>query len=295
MKILIVENEIYLAQSIASRLNDLGYTCDNAATIKEALRDEHYDAILLSTNISGQNFYPVIEKHKSSIIILMISYISNDTVSNPIKAGAKDYIQKPFMIEELIRKLQHLREFDALTQENATYKSYLEHLFENLHTKKIDRRTDFPVLIKTDYQKDADALVFEFAKAIKEPFAFISLSQPGAIERIIKAPRGQLLYLINLQAIKKSEKSKIFNLVENRRAILSSTDTNEEDLTETIVLQSELKIFDHGDILCIDDYVKYVITTFQAKFPDTELSKKLGISRKSLWEKRKKYGIAKKK
>jgi DNA-binding NtrC family response regulator len=60
-------------------------------------------------------------------------------------------------------------------------------------------------------------------------------------------------------------------------------------------LQSELKIFDHGDILCIDDYVKYVITTFQGKFPDTELSKKLGISRKSLWEKRKKYGIAKKK
>jgi len=60
MKILIVENEIYLAQSIASKLNDLGYVCDNAATIKEALRDEHYDAVLLSTNISGQNFYTVI-------------------------------------------------------------------------------------------------------------------------------------------------------------------------------------------------------------------------------------------
>ncbi|MBE0496745.1 MAG: response regulator [Campylobacterales bacterium] len=295
MKILIVENEIYLAQSIASRLNDLGYTCDNAATIKEALRDEHYDAILLSTNISGQNFYPVIEKHKSSIIILMISYISNDTVSNPIKAGAKDYIQKPFMIEELIRKLQHLKEFDALTQENATYKSYLEHLFENLHTKKIERRTAFPVLIKADYQKDADALVFEFAKIAKESFVFISLSQPNAVERIIKAPHGQLLYLINLQAIKKSEKSKIYNLIEHKRAILSSTDANEENLPETIELQSELKIFDHGDILCIDDYVKYVITTFQAKFPDTELSKKLGISRKSLWEKRKKYGITKKK
>ncbi|EAH5670062.1 hypothetical protein CXE35_07460, partial [Campylobacter jejuni] len=30
-------------------------------------------------------------------------------------------------------------------------------------------------------------------------------------------------------------------------------------------------------------------------FPDTDLSKKLGISRKSLWEKRKKYEISKKK
>jgi DNA-binding NtrC family response regulator len=35
--------------------------------------------------------------------------------------------------------------------------------------------------------------------------------------------------------------------------------------------------------------------SFQTKYPDTELSKKLGISRKSLWEKRKKLGIEKKK
>ena len=34
---------------------------------------------------------------------------------------------------------------------------------------------------------------------------------------------------------------------------------------------------------------------YQDKYPDTELSKKLGISRKSLWEKRKKYDIVKKK
>jgi len=295
MKILIVEHEIYLAQSIAARLNDLGYTCDNAATIKEALRDEHYDAVLLSTNISGQNFYPVIEKHKSSIIILMISYISNDTVSNPIKAGASDYIQKPFMIEELIRKLQHLREFDALKQENAMYKSYTQHLFPTMPAKKIEKRTAFPLLIKADYQKDADALVFEYARATKEPFVFISLSEAGAVDKILKAPHNQLLYLINLQSIKKSEKGKILNLIERRRAILSSTDSNEEPFGETLTLQSDLKIFDHGDILCIDDYVKYVISTFQDKFPDTELSKKLGISRKSLWEKRKKYGIAKKK
>jgi len=75
MKILIVENEIYLAQSIASKLMEIGHVCEIATTIKDALRDEKYDAILLSTNISGQNFYPIIEKHRSSIIILMISYI----------------------------------------------------------------------------------------------------------------------------------------------------------------------------------------------------------------------------
>jgi len=47
-------------------------------------------------------------------------------------------------------------------------------------------------------------------------------------------------------------------------------------------------------ILTINEYVKLMVSTFQDKYPDTELSKKLGISRKSLWEKRKKYGILKK-
>ncbi len=157
MKILIVENEIYLAQSIASKLNEIGYQCDIATTIKDALKDEEYDSVLLSTNISGQNFYPVIEKHKDSIVILMISYISNDTVSNPIKAGAKDYIQKPFMIEELIRKLKHLSDFNKIAKENKTYKTYLEHTFKGVAIPPINTKIKFPLIIKTDLQKMADS------------------------------------------------------------------------------------------------------------------------------------------
>ena len=51
----------------------------------------------------------------------------------------------------------------------------------------------------------------------------------------------------------------------------------------------------HDEILTIDDYIKHIIINHQDNYPDTELSKKLGISRKSLWEKRKKYDVAKKK
>ena len=51
----------------------------------------------------------------------------------------------------------------------------------------------------------------------------------------------------------------------------------------------------NNEILTIDEYVRYIIVTYQNMLPDTDLSKKLGISRKSLWEKRKKYGLTKKK
>ena len=54
-------------------------------------------------------------------------------------------------------------------------------------------------------------------------------------------------------------------------------------------------MLDNTQIMSINDYVKLMVTTYQNKYPDTELSKKLGISRKSLWEKRKKLDIEKKK
>ncbi|MBT0784659.1 hypothetical protein KJQ91_07805, partial [Campylobacter upsaliensis] len=55
------------------------------------------------------------------------------------------------------------------------------------------------------------------------------------------------------------------------------------------------KDINDNEILTIDEYIKHIILSYQNVFADTELSKKLGISRKSLWEKRKKYEISKKK
>ena len=295
MKILIVENEIYLAQSIASKLTEIGYKCDIATTVQDALKDDKYDSVLLSTNISGQNFYPVIKKHQNSIIILMISYISNDTVSNPIKAGANDYVQKPFMIEELVRKLKHLNDFDILQRENRTYKDYLLHSFESSNLPEIANKIKFPAIIKTNSQKMADALVFEYCSSIKKSFSFISLTSSNTIEKILKTPSDEIIYITELQKMKKSEKVKIFDAIKERPVFISTTDLTENAPYFYIELNNNSKILGQGEILSIDDYVKHIILNFQNKFPDTELSKKLGISRKSLWEKRKKYGISKKK
>jgi len=296
MKILIVENEIYLSQSISTKLTEIGHICESAATVKDALTYDDFDAVLLSTNVSGQNFYPIIEKYKNSIIILMVSYISNDTVSRPLKAGANDYILKPFMIEELARKLNHLQDYIIYKKENETYKSYIEHLLKKNASHSITNKTKLPLLLKVSYQKIADAIVFEYAKTYNDSFTFVSLEDSDAIEQIKKFNESELLYLIGYQNIKKSEKAKVLSLIHNRRVILSSTDLSEEiEDMEVLEIKNEEGTFEKGDILSIENYVKYIITKYQSKFPDTELSKKLGISRKSLWEKRKKYGISKKK
>jgi len=299
MKVLIIENEIYLAQSISSRLTEVGYSCKIVATIQESLQEKNeYEIVLLSTNISGQNFYPAIDKYKNSIIILLISYISNDTVTKPFKMGVDDYILKPFMIEELIRKIDHLFEFRKLKQENLFYKTYMENLFKNSSVKHtVTKKITLPVFIKSSYQKLTDKIVYEFSKSIGNMPLFIPLDTPNAINRVQSQDNNTFMYLINYQNLKKSEKLKLASIVENKRVIISSTDSNDhiEADIETISIGNYNKIYETGDILSIDDYVKYIILSFQNSFTDTELSKKLGISRKSLWEKRKKYGINKKK
>ena len=48
-----------------------------------------------------------------------------------------------------------------------------------------------------------------------------------------------------------------------------------------------------GEIMPVKDYEKMMIAKYEGLYSDIELAKELGISRKSLWEKRKRYGILK--
>ncbi|MRJ02448.1 MAG: response regulator [Epsilonproteobacteria bacterium] len=295
MKILIVENEIYLAQSIASKLSEKGYTCEIAASVHDALKEDEVEVVLLSTNMSGQNFYPVIERYRESIIILLVSYISQDTVSDPLQAGANDYILKPFMIEELIRKIEHFIEYQRLKAQNECYKSYIDYALQGLEVGYISIKEPLPLFLKTNYQRYADAYAFQFADLLGETFRFYSLAEKGSLNRIRQEKERQLLYITDYQSLKRSEREQFLQAVEGKRALISTTEPLEEEIPYRVVeLKSDNKIYDINDILTIDEYVKYVIINYQNKFPDTILSKKLGISRKSLWEKRKKYEIFKK-
>lgn len=295
MKILIIENEVYLAQSIATKLSELGHICEMCTSTRDAIKSNNYDVVLLSTNINGQDFNPVIETFKKSIIILMVSYISNDTVSKPLSAGAKDYILKPFMIEELIRKINHYQDYEKLKKRNEAYDKYLTHTFSSMANEHNFDNIELPVFISSSYQKYADSFAFEYAKKKNLPLHFITLSDPKSMSEIEAINGNALIYIIDLQTLKKSDRKALYSLLENKNAIISSTDKIEDYEYEVIEIKSENKIFDQGEILPIEDYVKFIVLNYQHKFPDTELSKKLGISRKSLWEKRKKYDIVKKK
>ncbi|MGJ9194929.1 hypothetical protein ACI2DX_05550 [Campylobacter jejuni] len=296
MKVLIIENEIYLAQSISIKLSDAGYSCEIINSFDEYNGEKYYDIILLSTNTN--NFLKAVGQFKHSIIIiLLISYISTDTVSNPLKLGASDYIQKPFMIEELIRKIKHYQDFRKLSILNKAYQSYIKSRLETIKIPEYNyKKLKLPLILKSNKQSSADAFVFNYANECDITLSFIDLTSTNSVEKVMKLPtENNLLFLSNFQALKAAEKEKLLDFIQNKNVILH-TNSNTDDLKiNCINLNDNEKNINSNEILTIDEYVKYVIINYQNIFPDTDLSKKLGISRKSLWEKRKKYEISKKK
>jgi DNA-binding NtrC family response regulator len=291
MEILILEDDIYLAQKVASRLQDEGYHPTHHATISDVDSSKIYDTILLSTNIPVGNTEEIIKKYPNAIIILLVSYVSDATVAKPLKAGANDYVLKPFSMDELFRKIKHFEEFNQLKNKNKCLTNYMDFLFESTSCD-IDLPSEFPFLIETNDQKVADKIVFESAKKLKKEIKFLSISKDLRVD--VSKFSDNLIYIYDFHNIKNTSKEILLKNIEGLDVILCSFE-NEEDIPfEKVVIKNENNnITPNDSILTINDYVKMIVLKFQSKYPDTELSKKLGISRKSLWEKRKKFGIEK--
>ncbi|WP_456480645.1 response regulator [Nautilia sp.] len=287
MKIIIVENELYLAQSIQNNLSEkLNAKCEIFASYDEALNTDG-DVFIVNTNLKG-NIEKLIEAKKDKIIILLAPYVTYTSVTQPIQMGADDYLQKPFSIEELIRKIVHLREYYSLKNKTQKMQNFIEHILEDIEIEKKYELT-FPLFIKTNFPKAIDKIVFEYAKNNNCDIKLIDI-QTIDIKEINS--KETLYYCKNFY-----DNPEIINILSKYDTIILVPKDFENRYPHYNILELEVskKSFLNDEILSIEDYIKFIILNHQHKLPDTELSKRLGISRKSLWEKRKKYGIFKQK
>ena len=294
MNILIIENEIYLAQKVVSRLLDDGHLCDFVEMPNDNLTKD-YDMVLLSTSLPSELVKKTIRKYKDAIIILLVSYISDETVTEPINEGAKDYIMKPFIMDELVRKIYHFKDCRQMRQELLTLKKYVNFLLADVDTKNINIAHSLPTLIETNSQKCTDKIAFEISSTLKLPIRFISLSSQTWQKDLSNISNKELFYLTDYHTLKKNAKENLNILIEHKNVLISSLEKESDYPFDKVEFMNSDSVVLNNNIMTINDYVKLMVLSFQSKYPDTELSKKLGISRKSLWEKRKKLGIEKKK
>jgi len=284
MKITIVENELYLAQSIQNNLSEkLNAKCEICGSYDEALKSDA-DIFIVNTNLNG-NIKKLINEKKDKIILLLAPYVTYTTVMQPIELGADDYLQKPFSIEELIRKILHLKEFYSQKEKITLYENFIEFILEDI---EIDiPKYSFPIFIKSSLNKAVEKFIFEISKREKLPIKIINF--PKFKEKKL---RDDLLYvIINYE---KKENEELLKKLSKYKSIFIFPKKYEK-IEKCIEIEAKASNLLEDEILSIEEYIKFIITSYQHKFPDTELSKRLGISRKSLWEKRKKYGIFKQK
>ena len=82
------------------------------------------------------------------------------------------------------------------------------------------------------------------------------------------------------------------NVIERAILISDGTAIGVEHLPEGMRADAPFQLHSFEKKLSIEDYTKAFIKRHQGKYNEKQLSEMLGITRKSLWEKRKKWGIA---
>lgn len=108
MKILIVEDELPLAESVADYLSGEGYLCEKASTYfqaQEKINLYQYDCIIVDITLPDGSGLRIIEELKkmgiqSGIIIISARNAVNDRIMG-LDTGADDYLTKPFHLPEL--------------------------------------------------------------------------------------------------------------------------------------------------------------------------------------------------
>ena len=115
MKVLIVEDEVPLAESIENYLNQEGYRCELAYTFAKASEKVNlynYDCVVVDIGLpdgSGLNLIEEIKKSKSNAGIIIISARNAlDDKIDGLEIGADDYLTKPFHLSELNARVKSL-------------------------------------------------------------------------------------------------------------------------------------------------------------------------------------------
>ena len=123
MKILVIEDELALSETMVAYLEEEGYRCEQAGTVKlgsEKVNLYEYDCMLVDIGLpdgSGLSLIKELKKcHPETGIIIISAKNSLDDKISGLDLGADDYLTKPFHLPELnsrIKSLLRRRKFEG--------------------------------------------------------------------------------------------------------------------------------------------------------------------------------------
>jgi two-component system, NtrC family, response regulator AtoC len=132
--ILVVDDDQETQELLREVLSEEGYRVVTSGSGEDALaigKREFFDVILSDMKLGPElNGLDVLRAYKSiqpeSEVILITAFGSMETAIEAVKAGAFDYLSKPFKIEEVLHHVKRALGNRALVRENRSLKRQLE-------------------------------------------------------------------------------------------------------------------------------------------------------------------------
>jgi two-component system response regulator AtoC len=124
MKVLIIDDEPSLRQTVSMILDEEGYEVFTASDGKEGLDKAlqlEPDIVLTDVRMPGMPGIEFLERYRQeggqALVIVMTAYGSTELAIDAMKKGAYDYVPKPFSADQLVLVLRKAQEREALRRE----------------------------------------------------------------------------------------------------------------------------------------------------------------------------------
>ncbi len=134
-RILVVEDEEKLRRVLELQLSTAGFDVDKASSAEEGLKLVDRADVVLSDlklpNMDGLQFLALIRRQNAHVpVIMMTAFGTVETAVAAMKAGATDFVLKPFSLDHLMQVVHKALEVRALREENRALKEELGRRYE---------------------------------------------------------------------------------------------------------------------------------------------------------------------
>ncbi len=133
-RILVVEDEDKLRRVMQLQLLSAGFAVDQARSAEEALPFlDKADLVLTDLKLpgmSGQELLALIHRQNANLpVVMLTAFGSVETAVEAMKAGAYDFIPKPFSLDHLMQVVNKALEVRSLRDENRELREQLGHRY----------------------------------------------------------------------------------------------------------------------------------------------------------------------
>ncbi|WP_018145969.1 EAL domain-containing protein [Thioalkalivibrio sp. AKL6] len=158
VKILIADDDPGLLESLRGLLTIQGYPVRTAAgggAAIEALREKHYDLLLLDLTMPELNGLDVLRFMQAAGLETLTVVVSGNStvedVAGALREGAHDYLKKPYEPAELLATVRNALHHKALEDANRTMRARLEKS-ERLHRVIVNNSPDIVFVLGADHR-----------------------------------------------------------------------------------------------------------------------------------------------